>query len=157
MSKLNRRKFLTLAGASTAAAATGVGITSAGLIAGHSTSRTFTFRAVTGLPTMLLPAYASYVVQGHVDLSKRSGTVTKTIYAGEPDEVSLIAFPGQSRIVRITDAEDLGGTFRITGVIDDRSQLLPGESSTFDILIDPYQHTAKTTFLGSDLVMTLEG
>lgn len=157
MSKLNRRKFLTLAGVSSAAAATGVGLTSAGLLAEPSTSSTLTFRAVAGLPTMLLPAYASYVVQGHVDLSKRSGTVTKTIYAGEPDEVSLIAFPGQSRIVRITDAEDLGGTFRITGVIDDRSQLLPGESSTFNILIDPSQRTAKTTFLGSDLVMTLEG
>lgn len=157
MKKLNRRKFLTLAGASSVAAATGVGIPSAGLLTGHTMDGTLTFRAVAGLPSQLLPAYASYVIEGHVNLATRSGSITKALYAGEPKEMSRIALPGQSRILRVTDAEELGGTFRVTGVLDDRSQLLPGEDPTFSIFIDPAQHIARTTFSGSELVMQLEG
>jgi hypothetical protein len=159
MKKLNRRTFLTVAGTSTAAAATGAAITSASLFTGHimgEKSGTLTFRAVAGLPSRLLPAYASYVIEGHVNLTTHSGVVTKTLFAGDPAQMSRIAFPGQSRIIRVTDAEDLGGTYRITGVIDDRSQLQRGESSTFNILIDPSQRVARMNFFGSELVMSLE-
>ena len=155
MNKLNRRKFLALAGASSAAVTTGGAITLANL--GQTKGNTLTFRAVAGLPNRLLPAYASYVVEGHVNLETRSGVVTQTLYAGEPGEMSRIAFPGQSRIVRVTDAQDLGGTFRIVGVIDDRSQLQSGESSTFDILLDPTQRIGRTSFFGSELLLNLEG
>jgi hypothetical protein len=104
-----------------------------------------------------MPAYASYVIEGHVNLSTRSGVVTNTLLAGDPGQMSRITFPGQSRIVRVTDVQDLGGTFRITGVIDDRSQLQRGESSDFELLLDPSQRIARTSHLGSDLLLTLEG
>jgi hypothetical protein len=70
--------------------------------------------------------------------------------------MSTIALPGQSRIIRVTKAEDLGGTYRITGVIDDRSQLQRGESSSFNIFLDPSQRIARTNLFGSELVMNLE-
>src|SRR6266702_6460776 len=159
MNKLNRRKFIAIAGVGSAAAATTGALTLAGLPLGHTNTRgeTLAFRAVAGLPSRLLPAYASYVIEGHVNLASRSGVVTQTLYAGAPEGMSKIAFPGQSRIVRITDAQDLGGTFRILGTIDDRSQLQRGESSTFDILLNPSQRIAKTNFFGSELVLQLEG
>jgi hypothetical protein len=157
MKKLNRRTFLTLAGASSAAAAAGIGMPSSGILTGQAGARTLTFRAVVGLPSELLPAYASYVVEGHVNLANRTGIITKALYAGGPQGMSTIALPGQSRLLRVTAAEDLGGTYRITGVIDDRSQLQPGEDSTFSILIDPAQRIARTTLSGSELVMQLEG
>jgi hypothetical protein len=159
MKKLNRRAFLTLAGTGTTAAATGVALTSASLLTGHSKSEkggTLTFRAVTGLPSRLLPAYASYVIEGHVNLATRSGVVTKTLVAGGPSQKSTIALPGQSRIIRVTDTQDLGGVFRITGVVHDPSQLRRGESPTFDMLIDPSQRVARTKLAGSELVMDLE-
>jgi hypothetical protein len=155
MNKLNRRKFLALAGASSAAVTTGSAITLAEL--GQTKGKTLTFRAVTGLPSHSLPAYASYVIEGHVNLDSRSGVVTQTLYAGGPEAMSRIAFPGQSRIVRVTDLEDLGGTFRIKGVIDDRSQLQRGESSTFDMLLHPSQGIAKANLFGSELMLSLEG
>ncbi len=157
MKKLNRRTFLTLAGASSAAAAAGIGLPSTDLLKGQNTDGMLMFRAVAGLPSQLLPAYASYVVEGHVNLTTRTGVITKALYAGGPQGMSTVAFPGQSRLLRVTDAEDLGGTFRVTGVIDDRSQLLPGEDSTFSILIDPAQRIARTSLSGSELVMQLEG
>lgn len=157
MNKLNRRKFLALAGVSSAAVTAGGALNLANLSQNSIKGNTLTFRAVAGLPSQSLPAYASYVIEGHVNLGSRSGVVTQTLYAGEPEEMSRIAFPGQSRIVRVTDIQELGGTFRITGVIDDRSQLQRGESSSFDILIDPAQRIARTKFFGSELVMQLEG
>lgn len=60
MNKLNRRKFLAVAGASSAAVTTGGAITLAQLSKGLTKENTLTFRAVAGLPTRLLPAYASY-------------------------------------------------------------------------------------------------
>ena len=155
MNKLNRRKFLALAGVSSAAVTTGGAISLVKL--GQTQGETLAFRAVAGLPSRLLPAYASYVIEGHVNLASRSGVVTQTLYAGAPEGMSKIAFPGQSRIVRITDAQDLGGTFRILGTFDDRSQLQHGESSTFDILLNPSQRIARTNFFGSELVLQLEG
>src|SRR6266702_3271840 len=159
MNKLNRRKFIAIAGVGSAAAATTGALTLAGLPLGHTNTRgdTLTFRAVAGLPSRLMPAYASYVIEGHVNLSTRSGVVTNTLLAGDPGQMSRITFPGQSRIVRVTDVQDLGGTFRITGVIDDRSQLQRGESSDFELLLDPSQRIARTSHLGSDLLLTLEG
>jgi hypothetical protein len=157
MNKLNRRKFLTVAGVSSAVVTTGGAITLTHLSKSLTKGNTLTFRAVAGLPARLLPAYASYVIEGHVDLSTRSGVMTQTLYAGEPDEMSRIVFPGQSRIVRVTDVEDLGGTYRVMGVIDDRSQLQRGESSTFNILIDPVHRIGRASFYGSELVLQLEG
>jgi hypothetical protein len=159
MKKLNRRTFLTVAGTSTAAAATGAVITSANLLTGQTNSEkngTLTFRAVAGLPSRALPAYASYVIEGHVNLATNSGIITKTLFAGDPKGMSAIAFPGQSRIMSVTSVEDLGGAYRIRGMVNDRSLLQRGESPTFDIVINPAQRTARTSLAGSELVMNLE-
>ncbi len=159
MKKLNRRTFLTVAGTGTAAAATGAVVTSASLLTGQTKaekSGTLTFRAIAGLPSLALPAYASYIVEGHVNLATNTGVITKTLFAGDPKGTSRIAFPGQSRIMSVTSVEDLGGMFRIRGMVNDRSLLQIGESPTFDILIDPAQRTARTSLAGSELVMSLE-
>ena len=71
--------------------------------------------------------------------------------------MSTIALPGLSRIIRINDVQDLGGAFRLKGVVDDRSLLQPGESPNFELIIDPSQKLAKTRYLGTDIVMQLEG
>ena len=91
-----------------------------------------------------------------MNLATNSGVVTKSLFAGEPEGISRIAFPGQSRIMSVTSVENLGGTFRIRGMVNDRSLLQRGESPTFDILIDPAQRTARTSLAGSELIMNLE-
>lgn len=156
MDKLNRRKFLKVAGASTAVAA-GVAVPSAGLLAGNSTkSGTVTFRAVAGLPARPLPSYASYVLEGHVDLASGSGVMTKTVFAGSPETMSTIALPGMSRIARITRVEDLGGSLRITGTVDDRSQLQRGESPEFSAFIDRASGMVRAEFFGREVSLLLE-
>jgi hypothetical protein len=156
MEKLNRRKFLKVAGASTAVAA-GVSVPSAGLLAGNKMkSGTVTFRAVAGMPAKPLPSYASYVLEGHVDLASGSGVMTKTVFASSPETMSTIALPGMSRIARITGVEDLGGSLRITGMVDDRSQLQRGESPMFNVLIDRTRGIVQTEFFGKEVSLLLE-
>ena len=161
MKGLNRRRFLQITGAGSIIAATAGAaaplLSSAPRLTPGSRQGTFTFRAVVGLPSVEMPAYASYVLEGHVDLSTRTGMLASTIYAGEPQAMSRIAIPGQSRIYRITDVENLGGSFRIAGTVDDRSQLQRGENRTLELLLDPAQRVARTKFFGSELLLQLEG
>ena len=161
MKGLNRRRFLQITGASSIVAATagaaGPLLSSAPRLTTASKQGTFTFRAVVGLPSVGMPSYASYVLEGHVDLSTRSGVMTSTVYAGEPQAMSRIAIPGQSRIFRITDVENLGDSFRLEGTIDDRSQLQRGESRTIELLLDPAQRVARTRLFNSELLLQLEG
>ncbi len=163
MKGINRRQFLQLAGAGSLAAAT-AGATAAipvlptaPRLTPTSKQGTFTFRAVASLPSKPLPSYASYVLEGHVDLRTHSGIMMKTVFAGHPGAMSTVALPGLSRIIRITDVQELGGTFHILGVVDDRSQLQRGESRSFDLLIDPAQGLARTSSLGSPMLLQLEG
>lgn len=158
MKGINRRKFLQLAGTgSLAAAAVAVPtLASSPRLTAASKEGTFTFRAVAGMPAKPLPAYASYVIEGHVNLSTQTGSMTKTVMAGSPQAKSTVALPGLSRIMRITSVEELGGAFRLTGIVDDRSQLQKGESAMFEILIDPAQRLARTTIAGSSLLLHLE-
>jgi len=146
-----------MAGVGSAAAASAV-IPGAGLLAGTGTGKNgvYTFRAVVGLPKKPLPAYASYVIEGHVDLATRSGVLTKAVFAGTPQARSAVALPGLSRIVRITDVQELGSTLRITGVIDDRSQLQRGESPTTQIVIDRSRGVVQAAFLGNQVALSLE-
>ena len=163
MKGINRRRFLQLAGAGSLVAATAgttvgvTGLATASRLSATSKQGRFTFRAVTGLPSKPLPSYASYVLEGHLDLTTRSGVMTKTVFAGHPEAMSTVALPGLSRIIRITEVQELGGTFRVLGVVDDRSQSLKGESKGFDLLIDPAQGIARTSSLGSPMVLQLEG
>lgn len=162
MKGMNRRRFLQVAGASSVAVAAGTAatipaLTSASRLTASSKQGTYTFRAVAGLPSKGMPAYSSYVIEGHVNLTTRTGAMTKTLFAGAPGATSTIALPGLSRIIRITDVQALGSTFRLQGVVDDRSLLQRGESPNFELLIDPAQKQAKTSYLGTEIIMQLEG
>jgi hypothetical protein len=156
MEKLNRRRFLKVAGASSAVAA-GSALPSIGLLADNTAKNgTVTFRAVAGMPKEPLPNYASYVIEGHVNLDSNSGVITKSVFAGAPEAMSTIALPGMSRIARITNVVEQAGVLRITGVVDDRSQLGRGESPTFTVLIDRSLGTAKADFFGDSVTLMLE-
>jgi len=156
MNKLNRRKFLTMAGVGSAAAAASATLPGANLLTEGGKADTFTFRAVVGLPKKPLPAYASYVIEGHVDLATRSGVLTKGVFAGTPQAMSTIALPGLSRIIRITDVQEVGDSLRITGVVDDRSQLQRGESQVTQILVDRSRGVVQAGFFGNRVLLNLE-
>src|SRR6266540_2494285 len=139
MSDLSRRDFLKFASAGSAAAAVAVGggaLARMKLVSSNASGDTVTFRAVTGVPGKPLPAYASFVLDGRVDLLTGTGTISKTIYAGAPDAMSSILFPELSRMFRVTSVEGDATKLRIQGVIDDRSTLRPGEPHTATILVD---------------------
>ncbi len=101
-------------------------------------------------------AGATTVVPG-LPTAARLTAASKTVFAGHPAAMTTVALPGLSRIIRITDVQALGGTFRILGEVDDRSQLQRGESRSFDLFIDPAQGLARTSSLGSPVVLQLEG
>ena len=162
MKGMNRRRFLQIAGASSVVVAAGTAasvpaLTSASRLSANSKQGTYTFRAVAGLPSKDLPPYASYVIEGHVNLTTQTGAVTKTLLAGAPGGTSTIAFPGQSRIIRITGVQVMGGTFHLQGMIDDRSQIQRWESRSFTLMLDPTAKRAITTEAGAEIVMQLEG
>jgi len=155
MEKLNRRKFLKVAGASSAMAA-GAVLPSSGLLANSAaTNGTVTFRAVAGMPQKPLPNYASYVIEGHVNLDARTGVITRSVFAGAPETMSTVALPGMSRIARITDVVEEAGLLRITGVVDDRSQLRRGESPTFTVLMNRSLGTVKAEFFGNSVTLLM--
>jgi hypothetical protein len=154
--KIERRKFLKVAGAGVAgAAAVSTLGPLANLVVSIGKDGWLRFRAVTGLPSKPLPAYASYVLEGQVDLAAKSGTVTRSLYAGAPDAMSAIAFPGLTRTVRVTSVEQADGTIRIKGSVDDRSQLLKGETATVEIRVDRPQRKAWAQFFGTAVTMEL--
>ena len=155
MEKLNRRKFLKVAGASSAVAA-GAVLPSSGLLAkSAATNGTVTFRAVAGMPQKPLPNYASYVIEGHVNLDAKTGVITKSVFAGAPETMSTVALPGMSRIARITEVVEEAGLLRITGVVNDRSQLRRGESPTFTVLMDRSLGTVKAEFFGNSVTLLM--
>lgn len=114
-----------------------------------------TFRAVAGLPTGPLPSYASYVLEGGVNLASRSGVMTKALFAGPPEAISNIAFPGLTRIIRVMDVKEFGSIVQIEGQLADPGQLLPGESPTVTVRIDRSTGTAQTHFLGTEIDLRL--
>ena len=155
MEKLNRRKFLKVAGASSAVAA-GAVLPASGLLANSTaTNGAVTFRAVAGMPQKPLPNYASYVIEGHVNLDAKTGVITKSVFAGAPETMSTVALPGMSRIARITDVVEEAGLLRITGVVDDRSQLRRGESPTFTVFMDRSLGTVKAEFFGNSVTLLM--
>ena len=134
MPEMNRRGFLKLAGMGTAAAAGAAIPTVEMLFGGHA--GTIAIRAVGGVPSEPLPSYASYVLDGYVDPTQKTGTLTRTVLAGHPEGMSEIVLPGLSRTIKITDVRRAGSVMYLRGVIVDRSQLGPGESPDVKIQID---------------------
>jgi hypothetical protein len=155
MSRLSRRKFLWIGGTGAVAVAAG----GAALVARQlsKTSRsgpTLSFQVVAGLPRPPLHSYASYVIEGQVDLGSGTGKLTRTVYAGPPEAMLPIAL--LARQVRVTSAQHQGSTYHIAGVIDHRSQLQRGESASLDLTIDASSHTAQTDFFGDAIELQVQ-
>ncbi len=155
MKTLARRDFLKMAGAGAATVIAGAAVPVSGYFAwmGKNALR---FRAVAGMPRAPWPAYASYVIEGIVDVRERSGSLVKSIYAGAPDAMSGIAFPGTVRSVRVTSVQESGQSVTITGEIAQKAALLHGESPTFSIVVDRSNGLAHADFLGHKVVMRLD-
>ena len=134
MTQLNRRRFLKVAGIGGAVAAGSAIPVVEQLFADRA--KPVAFRAVAGVPAAPLASYASYVLDGYVDLGQRKGTVTRTVLAGHPGAASAIALPGLSQTVQITDVRHEAGLLRLRGSIADRSQLAAHESADIEITID---------------------
>jgi hypothetical protein len=154
MNKLNRQGFLKLAGSGSAALAAAPALSAERWLTATGTGKALTLRAVVGLPTDPLPVYASYVIEGQVNVATRSGALTTAVYAGAPEEMSTIALPGLSRRIRITDVQDVAGVLHITGVIADRSQLHTGERHIVAIRLDRVHGLAGARF--GDFEVTLQ-
>ena len=137
MQKNTRRDFLKLAGvgvAIPAVAAIGVVPAIDRLFSDHG--GVVAIRAIGGVPAAPLPSYASYVLDGYIDPVRGTGTLTRTVLAGHPGEVSAIALPGLSQTIRVTDIRADGDRLRVQGVIADSSQLQAGECADVEITID---------------------
>src|SRR5262250_3418258 len=129
MPSMDRRKFLGVAAAGSAAVSTAAA-SAAGLAAGLAAAAApaqgpglLHFRAETGLPGRPWPAYATAVAEGSIDLGSGAGFVATRVLAGQPASQANIGLPGTARLVRITKAATAGGTLRLHGVVEDRSTL----------------------------------
>jgi hypothetical protein len=153
MEQMDRKSFVKLAGAGSAAAAAAVGIP----LMEHFVDKergVLRFRASGGLPASPLPSYATHVVEGTVNLTTQSGTVTSRVLAGHPGDTSGIGLPGLSRIIRVTEAKGTG-TIRLRGEIEDRSQLRRGESPHVEIVVDKDRGVVHAPFLGRQVDLSL--
>ncbi len=153
MKRVDRRTFLKLAGSGTVAVAAAAVSGPAVLL--PLTSRQLTFRATTGLPAKPMPSMVTKIVEGHVDLTSGTGIVNSRVLVGYPVP-SQIALPGLNRLIRITEATQRSGVVRLTGVVDDRSQLQAGESPTFQITIDRVRGIVTAPLAGHNVTLTLE-
>jgi hypothetical protein len=149
MNELNRKDFLKAAGAGSAAVAVGAGLPLTKHVLDHRGQ--LSFSAATGLPAPPLPSYATQIVEGKVDLTRGSGLVTSRVLAGHPGDTSLVGLPGLSRMIRITEVDADSQRVRLRGVVEDRSQLRPGESPRVEIVVDRRHGVVKAPFLGRQL------
>src|SRR5207248_3044751 len=131
--QMKLRRLLELAGLSSAAlAAFGIGRVGRSLF---DRSERLRFRATLGLPEPPLPSYATYVVDGALDLVRQTGVVTGRVMAGHPGARSEIGLPGLARIVTVTGVDDRDTQLTIRGLIEDTSQLQPGEDAQVEFVI----------------------
>jgi len=153
MGPVERREFLKMAGGGALAiAATTLPL--AGILEWPGSNR-LQFRAAVGMPSNPLPAYASYVVEGNLDLILGKGTVRKSLYFGAPNAMSNILFPGAERLIQVTDIQRSGETIKIAGVVDDSATLGAQESRNASIVIDLTRKTAQADFLGRTMQLRL--
>jgi hypothetical protein len=155
MKPVDRRDFLKMAAAGSALAAAAAAVPLTGVLS-WTGQDTFTFRAVAGLPKDPLPTYASLVVEGKLNLERGTGSITKSLYAGRPDAMSDILFPGTARSIRVTGVKRSGDTVRIAGTIDRGVKLGARENREVSIVIDRGQKVAHADFLGSAIVLQLQ-
>jgi hypothetical protein len=114
------------------------------------------FRAVAGLPRHPLPTYATFVVEGTLNRDRGTGTVTKSLYAGSPDAMTKILFPGTERSIRVTRFEESGDLMHIGGVVEGIEQLGPRERRAVTLTIDRGNRLAHADFLGTNVVLHVQ-
>ena len=155
MEKISRRKMLMLTGAGAAGAAAIAAIPVANmLVSAHG--NTITFHAEAGLPAGgKVPAYCTWVLDGRLNLSERSGTITTAMRAGYPELHSATNWPGFARTVKVSDVRKSGSTLQIKGAVSDHAQLRAGESATFNMLIDQSKGVGHAWFFGHETLMRL--
>ena len=154
MEQMNRRGFVKLAGAGSAAAAAAAGVP----LAAHFLSKqsgVLRFSASDGLPKEPLPSYATHIVEGTVDLTAGTGLVTSRVLAGHPGEPSLVGLPGLSRVFNITNVDVDGKRYRLRGIVEDRSQLQRGESPNVEIVVDQARKLVHVPFAGQPSALPL--
>jgi hypothetical protein len=149
---VDRRNFLKLAAKGSALAAAAAVVPLSGVLKWTSQG-TLKFRAVAGLPRNPLPTYATFVVEGTVDLDRGTGLVTKSLYAGAPQAMSTILFPGTARTIRVTTIDRSANRVRLAGVVDAGEALAARENRNVTIVIDTSQKVAHADFLGTAVVL----
>jgi hypothetical protein len=157
MQQVNRRRLIKLAGVGTVVAA-GVAIPSVGRPRNENQNQNqnqYQFRATLGLPEPPLPSYATYLMEGMVDLVGGTGLVASRILAGHPDAQSNVGLPGLGRIIAVTHIEERGSQLTLRGVVQDRSQLQPGENPQVNIVIDRERGVVQAPFGRESVVLRL--
>ena len=153
MQQVNRRHLFKLAGIGTVMAA-GIGIPTVVRLPNERQEQ-FQFRATLGLPEAPLPSYATYLIEGTVDLVAGTGLVASRVLAGHPDAQSNIGLPGLGRIMAITQVEERGSQLVLRGLVQDRSQLQPGESAEVELVVDRARQTSQAPFGRESVVLRL--
>ena len=152
MNPVDRRNFLKLAAKGSALAAAASVVPFSGVLKWTSQGA-LKFRAVAGLPRNPLPTYATFVVEGTVDLDRGTGMVTKSLYAGAPQAMSNILFPGTARTIRVTTVDRSANQVRLAGVVEAGEALTTRENRNVTIVIDTGQKVAHADFLGTAVVL----
>jgi hypothetical protein len=153
MQHMNRRRLFKVAGASSVLAA-GAAVPALGRLASDQPD-VFQFRATLGLPERPLPSYATYVVEGALNLASGTGLITSRVLAGQPDGPSEIGLPGLGRIMNVTRVDVDGSVLTVRGVIEDRSQLQAGEDHQVELVIDRARGVVLAPFSGRRMTLTL--
>ncbi len=155
MKNMDRRRLFKLAGVGSVVAA-GAALPVVGRLAtATEESNLFGFRATLGLPEAPLPNYATFIVEGTVNLANGTGLVTSRMLAGHPGAASEIGLPGLTRIIRVVAVDVQGSMLNLSGVVEDRSQLQPGESPQIEIVVDRARGMVQAPFAGRTVALKL--
>ena len=153
MHQVNRRHLFKLAGVGTVLAA---GVAIPGITRSRNESHDQVhMRATLGLPEAPLPSYATYVIEGTVDLAAGTGLLASRVLAGHPDAPSNIGLPGLGRIIAVTEIEEHGSQLTLHGLVQDRSQLQPGERPEVNIVVDRARGLVQAPFGRETVVLRL--
>jgi hypothetical protein len=163
MSSMDRRKFLGVVGAGSAAvsaaaiSATALSTAAAAPAAPPAARRpgTLALRAETGLPGRPWPAYATAIAEGNIDLRSGTGFVATRVLAGQPGNSAGIGLPGTARLVRITSASMNDRTVHLHGVVEDRSTLAHGENARKSFELDRARKQLRAVIAGTELSLPL--
>jgi hypothetical protein len=113
------------------------------------------FTAIVGLRERPLPANPAHRVEGSVNLMTGSGMVTSRALTGHLDGSSEIGLAVLSCVIRVTSIDCLAGRLRLHGVIEDPSQLRPGDKPRVDMVLDPARGVLWAPFVSRDVELTL--